>query len=185
MAQLLRCKACGYLIREDKLGKVCPACGLRSKVFEPYEPKVSAWRSFILDLDLHPILVHFPQAFCTILPPLVLGRIAMPSFYAQQLDAVIQFTVLLLPLTVVGAILSGLIDAKVKLKRLRNPAPLRKILVGNLLLALSIANAAVVLLGGFDESTRPYVLLLGAASLACAVLLGMMGKKLIAATLPG
>jgi len=93
--------------------------------------------------------------------------------------------VLLLPLTVVGAIISGLIDAKVKLKRLRNPAPLRKIITGNLLLALSIANAAVVLLGGFDESTRPYVLLLGAASLACAVLLGMMGKKLIAATLPG
>ncbi|MEE9602191.1 MAG: hypothetical protein V3V75_02735, partial [Thermoguttaceae bacterium] len=140
MAQLLRCKACGYLIREDKLRKVCPACGLRRKIFEPYEPRISAWRSFILDLDLHPILVHFPQAFCTILPLLVLGRIAMPSFYAQQLDAVIQFTVLLLPLTVVGAILSGLIDAKVKLKRLRNPAPLRKIITGNLLLALSIAN---------------------------------------------
>jgi len=185
MAQLLRCKACGYLIREDKLRKVCPACGLRRKIFEPYEPRISAWRSFILDLDLHPILVHFPQAFCTILPLLVLGRIAMPSFYAQQLDAVIQFTVLLLPLTVVGAILSGLIDAKVKLKRLRNPAPLRKIIVGTLLLALSVANAAVVSLGGFDQTTRLYVLLLSSATLACAVLLGMMGKKLIAAILPG
>ena len=186
LSGLLRCKACGYLIRESRLGKVCPACGLRRKIFEPYEPKVSALRRFILDLDLHPIVVHFPQAFCTLLPLLVLARIVLPAFHGEQLETVINFIVLLLPLSAMGAITTGLIDAKVKLKRLRNPAPLRKIIVGNLLLVLSLAAAAVVFSGVFDPRITRYVLLLlSTASLGCAVLLGMMGKKLINAILPG
>jgi len=186
MSKILRCKACGYLVREDKQGDVCPACGLASKVFEPYDSRISARRQFIMDLDLHPIVVHFSQAFCTLLPPLVLLAIVFPAFEAEKVEAVIQFIVLLLPPSVAGAAATGIIDAKVKLKKLRNPAPARKMIVGSALLMLSLAAAFVVFSGVLDAPKSLYALLaINAASLGCAVLLGMMGKKLIIAVLPG
>ena len=185
MSELVRCRACGYIMKQRSLGQVCPACGLPKTAFEPYKEKLSPGRSLILNLDLHPMLVHFPQAFCSILPLLVIAGILFPTFYAEQLVAVASFTAVVLPLTVVGALLSGLIDAKTKLKKLGTPALVRKIVVGSTLLLVSAANALVVVLSGFRPGTRICVLLLSMASLVCAMLLGMMGKKLIQVVLPG
>lgn len=185
MSSLVRCKACNYIIQERKLGEVCPACGFRRSVFEPYEDKVSPRRRFLLNLDLHPILVHFPQTFASILPPLILANLLFPSFYARELAAVTSFMALLLPLTTVGAFASGLFDARIKLKRLGPPALIRKIAAGSALLLFSAVGGLIVALQGFAPETRLYVLLLSLASLACAVLLGMMGKKLIPTVLPG
>ncbi len=185
MSPLVRCKACGYLMKQRKLGKVCPACGLRSSVFEPYQEKISARRSFLLNLDLHPILVHFPQSFASILPPLILTQLLLPTFYREQLIAVTSFTALVLPLTTAAAFAAGLFDAKIKLKRLVMPALIRKIAAGSALLLFSAANGLVVALHGYNGETQVYVLALSVASFVCAVLLGMMGKKLIPAILPG
>ena len=52
MKELVRCRPCGYVMEKDKLGDVCPACGLPHKVFEPYREKVSLNRLFVLNLDL-------------------------------------------------------------------------------------------------------------------------------------
>ncbi|NQU21551.1 MAG: rubrerythrin [Candidatus Nealsonbacteria bacterium] len=185
MSSLVRCKACNYITRESKLGEVCPACGFQRSVFEPYEDKVSPRRRFLLNLDLHPILVHFPQAFVSMLPPLILANLLLPSFYEKELAVVTSFTALLLPLTTVGAFLSGLFDARIKLKRLSPPALIRKIAAGSALLLFSAVGGVIVALQGFTAETRIYVLLLSLASLACAVLLGMMGKRLIPVVLPG
>ena len=84
-----------------------------------------------------------------------------------------------LPLGSVGALASGLFDAKLKLKRLGTPALVRKAVAGSALLLISAANALVVLFQAFRTETRIYVLALSLACLVCAVLLGMMGKKLI------
>ena len=173
-------------MEQGKLRRACPACGLPAKVFEPYQQKISPRRSFILNLDLHPILVHFPQAFCSILPPLVIVSMLFPGFYGPELIAVVGFTSLVLPLTVVGALISGLIDAQTKLKKLSPPALVQKIAVGSSLLGLSIAMASIIARGGFQAGPgRIAVLLLSLASFGCAVLLGMMGKRLINAILPG
>jgi hypothetical protein len=167
------------------VGGVCPACGLKRSVFEPYEDKVSRRRRFLLDLDSHPILVHFPQTFASILPPLILAHLLFPTFYGQELVAVISFTALVLPLGSVGALASGLFDAKLKLKRLGTPALIRKIAAGSALLLISAANALIVAFQGFRPQTRVYVLALSLACLVCAVLLGMMGKKLIPVIMRG
>lgn len=185
MSELVRCKPCGYVCRKAALRRVCPACGAGLKAFEPYQDRVSARRRFILDLDLHPIIVHAPQTFATLLPGLAAVAVLFPAFYPGQLNAVVCFSTLILPVSVVGAILSGLIDGKVKFKRLGAPLVVRKIVAGSCLLAVSIANAAIVLAGGFQAGTTPFVLLLGAASLVCAVVLGRAGKKLILPILPG
>jgi len=185
MPELVRCKPCGYVMRKDKLRRVCLACGAGVRAFEPYKDRVSARRRFILDLDLHPILVHAPQTFATLLPGLATVAMLFPAFYPAELGAVVCFSALILPLGVVGAILSGLIDGKVKLKRLSTPLVVQKIAAGTCLLGVSGANAAVVLVGGLAPGTMPWVLGLAVASFACAVVLGHTGKKLILPILPG
>ena len=87
----------------------------------PNEDRVSAARRFILNLDLHPILVHAPQTFATFLPGLAVVAMLLPALYSAELRAVVCFTALVLPVSVVGAILSGPIDGKVKFKRLGVP----------------------------------------------------------------
>jgi rubredoxin len=185
MPELVRCKPCGYVMRKDKLGRVCPACGAKAAAFEPHKDRVSARRRMILNLDLHPILVHAPQAFAALLPVLVAAAMLGPSFYAAELRAVIGFFVLVLPLGTVTAIASGLVDGKLKFKRLSPPYLVQKIVAGIGLLIVSGANAAVVLVAGLGPRTMPWVLGLAAASLACAVFLGHTGKKLILPILPG
>ena len=49
MSQLVRCRACGYIIKERKLGEVCPACGLKRSVFQGYRPET---RIYVLALSL-------------------------------------------------------------------------------------------------------------------------------------
>jgi len=185
MSRLVRCKACGYVMKQSRLGDVCPACALAAKVFQPHEDRISPRRSFILNLDLHPILVHFSQAFAAVLPALVAMSIFFPNFYGQEFVVITCFFVFTLPPTTVAALASGLIDGRVKLKQLRAPDLVRKIVTGSSLLALSAANAAIVLLGGFNSGTKVYVLALSLACLACAVILGMIGKRLIPVILPG
>ena len=185
MPEFVRCKPCGYVSRKDALRRVCPACGAALSAFEPYEDRVSAARRLILNLDLHPILVHAPQTFAAFLPGLVAVAMLFPSLYPAELRAVVCFTALVLPLSVIGAILSGLLDGKVKFKRLGVPLVVRKIVIGACLLMISTVNGAIVLAGGFQDGTRLLVLSLGVASLVCAVLLGVTGKKLILPILPG
>lgn len=185
MSEFVRCKPCGYVSRKGALRRVCPACGAALSAFEPYEDRVSAGRRFILNLDLHPILVHAPQTFATFLPGLAVVAMLFPTFYSAELLAVVCLTAFVLPVSVVGAILSGLIDGKVKFKRLGVPLVVRKIVIGACLLIISTVNAAIIFVGGFQDGTRPLVLSLGVASLVCAVLLGAAGKKLIIPILPG
>jgi len=185
MAKLIRCRPCGYVGTQAETGQPCPACGAAATAFEPYEDKVSARRRFILDLDLHPILVHAPQAFATLLPLLAAVGICLPAFYETELAAVVIFHALILPPSVVGAIISGLIDGRTKMKRLKARFLVRKIILGLCLLAISGAGAAVVALGGFQQGTKLPVLVLGVASFGCAVLLGRTGKRLIIPILPG
>ncbi|MCK7505218.1 MAG: hypothetical protein MZV70_14775 [Desulfobacterales bacterium] len=73
MANLMRCKACGFVTDQGNIKDVCPACGVPAKMFEPYTNPVSLKRRKILDLHTHPVLVHFPQAFAlTLVSPVLL-----------------------------------------------------------------------------------------------------------------
>src|SRR6056297_1118929 len=110
MRKEVYCKACGYIMREEKLGEVCPACGVPKTAFEPYKEKLSERRRFILDLHLHPITVHFPQAFASILPVLIIGGILLTCRFGDMLISTATVLIYLLPLTVLPSIAAGLID---------------------------------------------------------------------------
>lgn len=183
--ETLKCKACGYLIRSDKLKDICPACGVPRTAFEPFKETMSKKRKMILDLNLHPMTVHFPQAIAVMIPPFIILAMLLDIRLGTELLITVRILSVLLPLSVIAAALCGLIDGKTRFKKLTTPLLIKKIIVGSILFTLSIAVAAVAFILGTDYPARIYLLVLSAACVGCEILLGEMGKTLITAKLPG
>lgn len=181
----IRCRACGYIMSEDRLGDVCPACGLPRTVFEPYTETVSEKRARILGLNLHPIALHFPQAFAASIPPFILlGAVAGPLVGRHVMSAV-RILAVVLPLTVLAAAACGLIDGRTRFKRLTTPLLVRKMIAAGVLFLLSLAVAAIALLLGTDYPDRLFLFLLSSACILCGIYLAEIGKSLMSAKLPG
>ena len=183
--ELLRCKACGYLIKESKLGDVCPACGVARKFFEPFHENFSKKRRIILGLDLHPIMMHFPQAFTPIIALFILLGVALDPVTGHYLLVTVRVLSVFLPLCVIGAFVCGLIDGKTRFKRLTTPSLVMKMSIGSIFIILSIAMAAVAVRYGTEYPGRLFLLLLSFGCIACQVALAQIGKTLINAKLPG
>ncbi len=185
MANLMRCKACGYILEEGKIGEVCPACGLPRTVFEQYQDPVSAKRRFLVDLHLHPIAVHFPQALATLIPLLMLAGWILESSLAIEVLSTARILGILLPLTVLGALAAGLLDAKTRFKKLSTPLLVKKIALGSLLLVFSVAISVLMLLPDLGQWAVYVVVGLSIACIGCEVLLGKIGSGLMYAFLRG
>ncbi|HPL16001.1 MAG TPA: rubrerythrin [Spirochaetota bacterium] len=181
----LRCKACGFIINENRLGDICPACGVPRSAFEPYKENISKKRKTILGLNLHPIAVHFPQAFVTIIPPFILLGVAINPVLGHDLLITVKIAAMLMPFTVAAAFICGLIDGKTRFKRLTTPYLKRKISAASVLLVLSAAMAVVAYLYGTEYPGRLILLLLSLGCIACEIFLAEIGKTLISAKLPG
>jgi hypothetical protein len=169
----------------DKLGDVCPACGMPRKVFEPYRERVSKNRLFILNLDLHPIAIHFSQAFVGAIPLLFLLNALFPGFYYEALTTVNKVMIITLPLTMILALSSGMVDGFTRFKTFNTPMLIRKILLSGVITILSGIASVMVIANGLTAKNTVVVLLLVLGCLACAVTLGLMGKKLLNVILPG
>ncbi len=181
----LRCKACGLIINEKKLGGICPACGVPRSAFEPFRENISNKRKAILGLNLHPIMVHFPQAFAAIIPPFILLGVAVKPMMGHELLVTVKVLALLMPFCVAAAFICGLIDGKTRFKRLTTPYLVKKISAASVLLTLSIAMAVIAQLYGTEYPGRLFLLLLSFGCIACEIFLAEIGKTLINAKLPG
>jgi hypothetical protein len=182
---LLRCKACGYIINQDKLKDVCPACGLPKTVFETYKDNVSRKRNTFINIHLHPIAVHFPQAFAIVLIPFILlGEIPGLS-YGWDLLVTAKVLSLLLPFLSLLAVMTGLIDAKVRFKKLGTPALKTKMIFGCLFFILNCLIAAIVFLYGFEKHAIFVIMALLILCVVCQIVLGNIGVKLMGARLGG
>jgi len=165
----------------DKLGDVCPACGLPRKVFEPYRERVSPNRLLLLNLDLHPIVIHLSQAMVIAIPILALLKNFFEDFQTDMVEHVLIFSVFLFPFTLVFAIITGIIDGLTRFKTLKTPLLRVKIIFSIIILALSIG----MLIIGPRENYSWITIILSFLSLAAGVQLGLWGKKLINVILPG
>ncbi len=181
MKELVRCRPCGFVMEADKLGDVCPACGLPNKVFESYREKVSLNRLFLLNLDLHPIAIHLSQALVIAIPILAILINCFPDFFPLILLSVLIFSVAVFPFTLVIAILTGIVDGLTRFKTLKTP-----------LLRVKIIASIIILLFSFTlffvapfEDYKMWTIILGFLCLAVGVRLGLWGKKLIDVILPG
>jgi uncharacterized membrane protein len=182
---LLRCRACGYIIDQDKLKDVCPACGLPKTVFEPYKENISRKRGLILNLHMHPIAVHFPQAFVVVLIPFIVFGVVLGQIYGHDILIAARVLSLLLPIFSLLAVVTGLIDAKVRFKKLNTPALKTKILFAGLFFILSCVIAVIVFLFGFQANAAAAVIILLLLCVGCQIVLGHIGSKLLGARLGG
>jgi uncharacterized membrane protein len=186
MANLIRCKACGYVTKEGKIKDICPACGVGAKMFAPYTDPVSEKRRMLLDLHIHPIMVHFPEAFTITLFLLAASSYFAPAAIKEALFSSIQVISLLLPFFVVLSIITGLFDGKIRFRKVTTPLMKKKIIIGVIFLIISIVLAFVAFSGGISASpVREYFILLTIIAVACGTGLGLLGGHLMDAKFPG
>jgi hypothetical protein len=181
----LKCKACGYIINAEKPGDKCPACGLPRTVFEPFKENISKKRKFILDLNLHPIVLHFSQSFTVVIAGFILFGVAFSSSIGNDLLIAARVLAVLLPLAVAAAFTLGILDGWTRFRKLGTRALLTKISLATVLLLISAAISMVAIRYGTDYPGRLILLLLSLSALACQVMLAQIGKTLINAKLQG
>jgi rubredoxin len=186
MKTWLRCKACGYVLQEKELGDVCPACGVPRKMFEPYQHPVSEERRRILDLHLHPVAVHAPQALTFFLLLLTALFLAVGGPLQADLAAAIRILSICLPVTIAAAAAAGVIDARVRFHRVTTPLLKKKIALAVVFGAGSLAlPPAVYFLPIGAPAAAGTLLFLEGVLLACSAILGMIGSRLLDARFPG
>jgi rubredoxin len=181
MKELVRCKACGFVMEAGKLKDVCPACGLSSKVFEPYRERVALNRLFVLSLDLHPIAIHLSQTFVFLIPALLIFMQLFPHTKYELFAHVFQFSIYAFPLTLISAFSTGLLDGLFRFKSLAPPLLRLKIIFSSSLVVLASAMFFV----GKDGNNVIMTTLLSFGCMYFAVRLGLLGKKLLNVILPG
>jgi len=181
MKELVRCRPCGFVMDADKLGDVCPACGMPRKVFEPYRERVSRNRLVLLNLDLHPIAIHLSQALVIAIPLLVILTSFFKQFQPEIMKNVLTFSVFVFPFTLVLAIITGITDGLTRFKTLATPILRVKIIFSIIILVLSVALFFVAQ----RENLIGLKIALSILSLGAGFQLGLWGKKLINVILPG
>jgi uncharacterized membrane protein len=184
---LIRCKACGYIMKEGKLGDKCPACGAPKTAFEPYNDTMAAPRRRILDLQLHPISVHFPIVLTVATLVFILAATFLKGEAQNLVISTAKVLVLFIPLVVLLAFAVGWLDGKTRFRKIGNSKILKtKILYACLLFVVSFALAIVIWMGAFNAAgTIVLALLLNAAALVLVFLLGLLGTSVMGAAFPG
>ena len=187
MKQLVRCKSCGYITLESKLRDKCPACGVPRQMFEPYTDPMSERRRRVLNFELHPIAVHFPISFTVAILVFSVASIFFGGPIQGFMISTTKIMSLFLPLVVVIAFTVGLVDGQIRFHRFKNSQILRKkIIYGILFFIFSLGLALSVWLGGLGTVLlNSIALVLSAASLACVVMLSLLGTQILNAAFPG
>ena len=180
MKELVRCKACGFVMEAGKLKDVCPACGLSSKVFEPYRERVALNRLFVLSLDMHPIAIHLSQSFVFFIPALLIFTILFPDVKPEFFGNVLTFAIYGFPLTLIAAAITGVIDGLFRFKSIRPPLLRLKIVFSS-----CIILTAIIMFFAARSGNNLVTFLLSLVCLFLAIRLGLLGKKLLNVILPG
>ena len=165
-----------------KVHDVCPACGVPSKMFEPYIDPVSDKRRFILGLDIHPIIVHFPQAFGATVFIFSAALFFIQGRLKDYITAALTVIAFLLPAVLVVSFLTGLFDGTVRFRKLSSPFIVQKIIWASVYTLLSVIYLAVLLKTGFGAVS---LTLISAGMLGSSTILGLIGTKLVSAKFPG
>jgi rubredoxin len=184
---MIRCKACGYITKEGKLGDRCPACGAPKSAFEPYNDPMSRPRRRVLNLQLHPIATHFPITFMVAALVFSIVTPIVPGEGHQLLAGTTKIITLITPLLVIITFWVGWWDGRIRFRKISNSQILKKkILYAISLFIVSVALAIVVWIGAFETpGFIAGVILLSAAAVVLVFLLGLLGTSILEAAFPG
>ena len=185
MKNYVRCKACGFIMDESHVHDLCPACGLPKTVFEPYTKKISPRRTFIIDQHLHPISVHFPQVFMTVILIMLILSFWIDDPLRGEFLIAAKLSIIAFPFSVLLGFITGLIDGKIRFKKVTTPLLIRKAIVGVVLQVLSIAIFALYLANGFTTNNMLLIIVLSIVSTICSIYLGRAGSSMFNSMMPG
>lgn len=186
MSEMVICKSCGFIMEKGKLGDKCPACGVPANMFLPHDERISPRRKMLLSLDIHPVMVHFPQAFTATLVLLSVAGSLVHGPLCGYISATVRTLGALLPFAIGLSFAAGLFDANVRFRKVTTPLLKKKITLGAIYFSLGCAIFACVVCLPV-ASTAQYLLIAGLAmpALGCAAALGLIGTSLLVARFPG
>jgi len=181
------CRLCGY-IREFKDGIICPACAAPATTFIPYQHKASTSRLKFLELELHPVTVHFTVSYTFSLAVLFILQLMTPSLLGINIrdSELLDFFVYFLPIFVVLGGITGILDGKTRYRKLRTPYLSLKIILEIILLVVSLI-ILVTHIASDGGSKDAYVAIEAIAIVSAAIVVGVLGlfsSKLIRAIVP-
>jgi hypothetical protein len=186
MAELMRCRSCGYVTEAGRVGDVCPACGVPRKLMDPWKDPVSEKRRLFLWLDVHPIVDHFSVSFSASAFVLSLVALVLPDFNSGTLTAILRGFLGVLPLAIIASFVTGIFDARVRFRRSSTPVLTRKKWYGLAFFLFSAAAAVIAfVVGPYTAWARVVDAVVLAAGVVCAVRLGRIGQGLLQAIFPG
>jgi hypothetical protein len=177
------CRLCGF-IREVGKGGICPACGALERAFLPFEHKASEKRRMFLKLDVHPVAVHFTISYTAVVAMLYIISIFSSTLLGIPIQDTRDLQIFFLPILIIGGGITGVIDGKVRFRKIDTPYLKRKIVLGSVLFVLSVGT---FIFHNMDTSEFLIKLLEGIcifSSFAIASYLGWIGAEMICAIVP-
>src|SRR5262245_19163575 len=157
----------------------CPACGVPSKMFEPYDDIVPEERSWLLRFDLHGVVAHLPMGLTIITLVLsalgiVLGLAAPPGQVLESVMTMLVVSSIILPIVVLATYGAGLLDGYFRYKKVTTKLLVKKILLGAVFFVFSVGMLIVSQLPDFKTSLVEQLIYLAVnlAGFVCIVFLG-------------
>jgi uncharacterized membrane protein len=183
----VRCKACGFIIEEGKLGDFCPACGVKRVAFIPDTERISDKRRALLEAHIHPIIVHIPQAFAFSALVLAIGLLFIPGSLLIHTWYSLQVLAFFLPIAGIAGLLSGLYDGKIRFKKVSTPYLKQKIIIGCVFIvdSMALAWSALTQKAPLDMPGFALIVIGCFIAFACTILLGRIGAALACSRMQG
>ncbi|UCG03862.1 MAG: hypothetical protein JSW11_07725 [Candidatus Heimdallarchaeota archaeon] len=177
------CRVCGYVRPVGKGGR-CPACGVRDTAFVPFQHKASFNRRTFLKLDVHPVAVHFTISYTAVSAFLFFLMLFTDELLGVSIQGIFDLQITFLPLLIAFGGITGLIDGKIRFRKIKTPYLLRKIVLGCVLLAISII---LLLFHIISQGEVTFLLIEGiliSVAFIIASYLGWIGAELICPIVP-
>lgn len=186
MKKIFRCRVCGYILERTDPPGICPACGVKGKIFEEYKSPISKKRRILLELNIHSVMVHLPIAFVSSMFLIsvlrIIGFINDLSVFMGMLRAI----VLILPFVAIFAMIAGMFDGKLRFKRLDTPHLKKKLVLACFFILVSISLFVIQYFLDLHQLTYNIVVLIySIALLGIATPLGLIGGRLLDSKIRG
>lgn len=177
------CRLCGYVRKKGENGGVCAACGAPATAFAPYEHKASELRRKFLELDFHPVTIHFTVSYAISLAILFILSLLTDELLGIHLrdDGILDFFVILFPIFVLAGGVTGVIDAKVRYRKIDTPFLKWKTFmsIGLLIISVLVVFAHIASDGGDEAVFKGVEAILILLAVILVSILGLIGTKLI------
>lgn len=185
MKKYVRCKVCGFVTEEKNVKDVCPACGVPKTAFIEHKPIISEKRNNVLNLHIHPILVHMPEAIAIMSIIFLVGAFTTDTRVSNDFTATVKVLSMSFPIFIAAAIISGIYDGKIRFKKLSPPLLRIKIYLGIALCAASLFTAILTQIDTLTAMNKVEIILLSIINLGLCTALGKIGGTLGESKMPG